>query len=342
MVPAPQELGPRPKMSRNRPRRWQRLLGPEALAGRPQGWAFTAVSVLALALVFVAEKVTPSTAILGAFSFLPVLAASWLLSRTQAIGIAALAIVLRVATVPVDGVHPLTVTAEVVTIIAIAGIGRVAAVSLTAFRAAETLAQERERISRELHDGTIQSLFAVGIELKAAQAQSGDVRMKPAVDNAVDELDRVILDLRQYIFGLRSVILSDKQLDQALGQLVRDLGARGQVRTEANIDRSVATALAPHANDVVQLTREALSNVGRHASARTCHVNLRRVDSTAELEVADDGRGFDVASQDGKGHGLPNIRERAVALGGEAQIQSVPGSGTLVRIRIPLSRSPSP
>ena len=329
-------------MSRNRPRRWQRLLGPEALAGRPQGWAFTAICVLALALVFIGETVTPSTAILGAFSFLPVLAAAWLLSRFQAIGIAALAIFFRIATVPVDGVHPLTVTAEVLTIIAIAAVGRVAAVSLTAFRAAETLAEERERISRELHDGTIQSLFAVGIELKGAQAQSGDARMKPAIDNAVDELDRVILDLRQYIFGLRSVLLSDQHLDLALGQLVRDLGARTPLRTEANIDRSVAAALAPHGNDVVQITREALSNVRRHASARSCRVSLRRADSKAELEVADDGRGFDLATQNGKGHGLPNIRERVAALGGEAQIQSSPGSGTVLRIRIPLPPGPSP
>lgn len=328
-------------MTRNRPWRWQRLLGPEALAERPQGWAFTAVCVLALALVFIGETVTPSTAILGAFSFLPVLAAAWLLSRFQAIGVAALAIFFRIATMPVDGVHPLTVTAEVVTIIAIAAVGRVAAVSLTAFRAAETLAEERERISRELHDGTIQSLFAVGIELKAAQAQSGDARMKLAVDNVVDELDRVILDLRQYIFGLQSVLLSGQHLDLALGQLVRDLGARAPLRTEANIDRSVAAALAPQGNDVVQITREALSNVRRHAGARSCRVSLRRVDSTAELEVADDGRGFDLATQDGKGHGLPNIRERAAALGGEAQIQSSPGWGTVLRIRIPLSRSPS-
>jgi|GEM_PF-5746802 len=328
-------------MTRNRPWRWQRVLGPEALAGRPQGWAFTAACVLAVALVFVGEAVTPSTAVLGAFSFLPVLAAAWLLSRFQAIGVAALAVFLRVLTVPVDGVHPLTVAAEVVTILAIAAVGRVAAVSLTAFRAAETLAEERERISRELHDGTIQSLFAVGIELKAAQAQSGDAGMKPAVENAVDGLDRVILDLRQYIFGLRSVLLSDQHLDLALGQLVRDLGARAPLRTEANIDRSVAAALAPQGNDVVQITREALSNVRRHASARSCRVSLRRVDSTAELEVADDGRGFDLATPDGKGHGLPNIRERVAALGGEAQIQSSPGSGTVLRIRIPLSRGPS-
>lgn len=328
-------------MSGNRPWRWQRLLGPEALARRPQGWAFTAVCVLALALVFIGETVTPSTAILGAFSFLPVLAAAWLLSRFQAIGVAALAIFFRVATVPVDGVHPLTVAAETVTIIAIAAVARVAAVSLTAFRAAETLAEERERISRELHDGTIQSLFAVGIELKAAQAQSGDAHMKPAVDNAVDELDRVILDLRQYIFGLRSVLLSDQHLDQALGQLVRDLGAGRHLRAEANIDRSVAAALAPQGNDVVQITREALSNVRRHAAARTCRVSLRLIDSTAVLEVADDGKGFDPVTDSGKGHGLLNIRNRVAALGGEAQIQSSPGSGTLLRISIPLSRGPS-
>jgi signal transduction histidine kinase len=326
-------------MSGDRPRRWQTLLGPEALAGRPQGWVFTAACVLVLVLVFIGEAVTPSTAVLGAFSFLPVLAAAWLLSRFQAIGVATLAIVLRVATVPVDGLHPLTVAAEVVTLVALAVVGRLAAVTLTAFRAAETLAAERERISRELHDGTIQSLFAVGIELKAAQAQSGDVRMKPAIENAVDELDRVILDLRQYIFGLRSVILSDQQLDQALGQLVRDLGVRRHLRTEANIDRGVAAALAPGANDLVQIAREALSNVSRHAQAQTCHLRLSRVDSKAVLEVADDGKGFDPATGNGQGRGLLNIRDRVAALGGKAQIQSSPGSGTVLRINIPLPLS---
>lgn len=341
MVHAGRDWGRQGEMNRDRLRRWQRLLGPEALAGRPQGWAFTAVCVLVLALIFIGEVVTPSTAVLGAFSFVPVLAAAWLLSRFQAIGVAILAISLRVATVPVDGLHPLTLAAEVVTLVAIAAVGRVAAVTLTAFHAAETLAEERERISRELHDGTIQSLFAVGIELKAAQAQSGDARMKPAIDNAVDELDRVILDLRQYIFGLRSVILHEQQLDQALGQLVRDIGARRHFRVEANIDRGVAAALAPRANDMVQITREALSNVSRHAQARTCHVNLRRVDSTAVLEVADDGKGFDPATHDGQGRGLLNIRDRAAALGGAAQIQSSPGSGTVIRISIPLGRDQS-
>jgi signal transduction histidine kinase len=165
--------------------------------------------------------------------------------------------------------------------------------------------------------------------------------MRAAVDSAVDELDRVILDLRQYIFGLRSVILRDQYLDQALGQLVRELAAKRHLRAEANIDRNVAAALAPQSNEVVQITREALSNVSRHASARSCRVSLRRVDSTAELEVADDGRGFDLAAQDGKGHGLPNIRDRVAALGGEAQVQSSLGSGTVLRIRIPLSRGSS-
>jgi signal transduction histidine kinase len=84
----------------------------------------------------------------------------------------------------------------------------------------------------------------------------------------------------------------------------------------------------------VQLAREALSNVGRHAGAATCRVSLYRTEDGAVLEVDDDGRGFDPA-RPSAGHGLRNLRERAEALGGRAEITSAPGEGTRVRVTIP-------
>jgi signal transduction histidine kinase len=195
--------------------------------------------------------------------------------------------------------------------------------------------EDRERIARELHDGAIQALFAVGMGLQGSAMLAGDADLRRRIENAVEELDRVIRDLRNYIFGLRPGILADRQLDLALQRLVEELQQRRGVVAVAEIDPAVAAELTGRAADVVQLAREALSNVSRHADAVTCRVSLYRSERGAVLEVDDDGRGFDPTRTSGGGQGLRNLRERAAALGGRAEITSAPGEGTRVRVTIP-------
>lgn len=195
--------------------------------------------------------------------------------------------------------------------------------------------EDRERIAKELHDGVIQALFAVGMGLQGTALMSADEELSARVEGAVAELDRVIRDLRNYIFGLRPGILADRQLDKALRALVEEFQSRSGVVTIIELDETIASELSTVAADVVQLTREALSNVGRHAKASTCRVSLTQTDGFALLEVDDDGGGFDTATAR-RGEGLRNLEERAVALGGEASIESVPTQGTTVRIRLPL------
>jgi signal transduction histidine kinase len=195
--------------------------------------------------------------------------------------------------------------------------------------------EDRERIAKELHDGVIQSLFAVGMGLQGTALISKDAEQTERVEGAVAELDRVIRDLRNYIFGLRPGILADRQLDQALRQTAQEFEARSGVVTVVEIDETVAAELASSAGDVVQATREALSNVGRHAGATTCRVSLHREDGSAVLEVDDDGRGFDPANTR-RGDGLTNLEQRAADLGGKASIESAPTQGTTVRLVIPL------
>jgi two-component system, NarL family, sensor histidine kinase DevS len=195
--------------------------------------------------------------------------------------------------------------------------------------------EDRERIAKELHDGAIQALFAVGMGLQGTALLAGSTELRARIQDAVEELDRVIRDLRNYIFGLRPGILADRQLDQALQGLVEEFGQRSGVLAVAEIDPAVAAELAGLAGDVVQLAREALSNVSRHAQAATCRVSLYRDEHGAVLEVDDDGRGFDQARATGAGQGLRNLRERAEALGGRAEIDSTPGEGTRVRVAIP-------
>jgi signal transduction histidine kinase len=195
--------------------------------------------------------------------------------------------------------------------------------------------EDRERIAKELHDGAIQALFAVGMGLQGSALLAGDDELRGRIQDAVEELDRVIRDLRNYIFGLRPGILADRQLDQALQGLVEEFGQRTGVLAIAEVDPAVAAELTGRAADVVQLAREALSNVSRHAEAATCRVSLYGDENGQVLEVDDDGRGFDPAAATGTGQGLRNLRERAEGLGGRAEIQSAPGEGTRVRVRIP-------
>jgi signal transduction histidine kinase len=195
--------------------------------------------------------------------------------------------------------------------------------------------EDRERIAKELHDGVIQSLFAVGMGLQGTALTSGDPDETQRIESAVAELDRVIRDLRNYIFGLRPGILADRQLDQALRQTAQEFEERSGVLTVVEIDETVAAELASSAADVIQVAREALSNIGRHAEATTCRVTLRREGEQAILEVDDDGRGFDLETTR-RGDGLSNLEQRAKALGGTASIGSAPTQGTTVRLVIPL------
>ena len=195
--------------------------------------------------------------------------------------------------------------------------------------------EERERIAKELHDGVIQSLFAVGMGLQGAGAVASDPEVGRRIEGAVDEIDRAIRDLRNYIFGLRPGILADRQLDQALRDLIDEFGERSEFLAVAEIDPEVAAELAPRAADVIQLAREALSNVARHAAATSCRVALRRLAGGAVLVIDDDGTGFDPSSSP-TGMGLRNLRERAGSLGGTLAIESVVGQGTTVSVTVPL------
>jgi signal transduction histidine kinase len=194
---------------------------------------------------------------------------------------------------------------------------------------------DRERIAKELHDGVIQSLFAVGMNLQGAAALAQDEGISVRIEGAVEDIDRAIRDLRNYIFGLRPGILADRQLDQALRELGAEFEQRSGVVTVVDVDPGIAAELASAASDVVQVTREALSNVGRHAEATTCRVSLRRGAGGAILVIDDDGHGFEPGSVV-EGLGIGNLRGRVTSLGGALDIQSSAQDGTTVRAVLPL------
>ncbi len=195
--------------------------------------------------------------------------------------------------------------------------------------------EDRERIARDLHDGAIQALFAAGMSLQGTAMLARDAEIDRRIQDVVGELDRVIRDLRNYIFGLRPGVLADRQLGNALREFAGELERRSGVTTVVDVDAQVVSELAPRATDIVQFAREALSNVSRHAQAVTCRVSLRREDDRAVLEIDDDGRGFDPELVE-QGQGLGNLAARAASLGGDLQIRSSLAEGTTVSVRIPL------
>jgi signal transduction histidine kinase len=198
------------------------------------------------------------------------------------------------------------------------------------------LMEERERIAKELHDGVIQALFAVGMGLQGTALMTSSPDQAGRIEGAVEELDKVIRDLRNYIFGLRPGILADRQLDQALRTLGEEAHGRSDAGVVVEVDSALAAELSGRSHEIVQLTREALSNVVRHANAKTSTVRLTRSGRNANLEIQDDGSGFD-GRHESAGNGLRNMRERAAALGGKLQITSQPGRGTTLVITFPVS-----
>ena len=197
------------------------------------------------------------------------------------------------------------------------------------------LAEDRERIAKELHDDVIQSLFAEGMALQAALGVVNDpAAIRARLEAAIEHIDRVIRDLRNYIFGLRPGVAADLALDRSLRDLANDFASSG-MRMEVSTDDVAASTLAGRAADIVQFAREAISNAVRHSGGSQVNVSLVSLGDATLLEISDDGSGFDPQKATGRGHGLSNLQGRARALGGELEIESEPDAGTWVRVRIP-------
>ncbi|MBY5160990.1 GAF domain-containing sensor histidine kinase [Salsipaludibacter albus] len=196
---------------------------------------------------------------------------------------------------------------------------------------------ERERISRDLHDSIIQTLFSIGMGLDSARSmvERDPERVVARIDNAVDAIDATIRDLRNTIFQLRADEAATLGLRAGLVELAREHEVNALTRPRLVVSEHVAAEVPPAlVPDVLQITREALGNVARHARASTVEVRVDLHDDLLVLEVVDDGAGFD-PSQPSAGHGLVNIRERAGLHGGHARIDAAVGDGTHLTVTLP-------
>jgi signal transduction histidine kinase len=198
---------------------------------------------------------------------------------------------------------------------------------------------ERQRMAEDLHDGAIQSIFAVTLGLERCQRQAATAPEETAgrLETAIKDLKAVIRDLRGYLVGLETPIISGRHLEAALASLVRSLDNPNQTRLQLNVSPAAADQVtAEQAAQLLAIAREAMSNGVRHSGAQSLRVSLGLHDGHVRLVVEDDGIGFQPSTmQHEKGHGLKNMGARSRKLGGNLDVRSEPGHGTRVVCDLP-------
>jgi signal transduction histidine kinase len=200
------------------------------------------------------------------------------------------------------------------------------------------IVEERERIGRDLHDGIIQSIYAVGLSLEDVPDLMGDEpdEARARVERAIDSLDQSIRDIRNFIFGLRPELLEQAGLVGGLAALADEFRVNSMVDVELTADEARETDLPSElTGQLLSIAREALSNIARHSKATRGSVHVETADGAVKLVISDNGVGFDPAAPRGAGHqGLVNMRDRASSVGGRLEVQSVPGAGTSIIVEV--------
>jgi two-component system sensor histidine kinase UhpB len=208
--------------------------------------------------------------------------------------------------------------------------------------------EERRRLARELHDGIGQTLTALKNQLEVTRRQNG--RSAEATEGRIDEAltmaAQALEDTRELSRLLRPAVLDDLGLAPAISWLARTVRERFSLEVALNVtglDDRMDSEIETLAFRIVQ---EALTNVAKHSGAASARVEVNRTALHLYLRIADEGRGFDprldldAGHQDG-GVGLRGMRDRAELFGGTLSIDSTPGRGTRIEVRVPLSGSES-
>lgn len=199
--------------------------------------------------------------------------------------------------------------------------------------------EERERIGMDLHDGIIQSIYAVGLALDyardAVEEDPKQARLK--IEQAIEGLNGTIRDIRAYILDLRPHQFRGEDLNDGLQRLVDEF--RTNTLAEATLlvpENGLAGLPTSHATALFHICQEALTNVAKHAQASHISVHLWKAPERVLLEITDNGQGFDLRKMSVTlGHGLSNMHTRARRVGGDVEITSDAGEGTTVLAWVP-------
>src|SRR5919204_1843032 len=225
---------------------------------------------------------------------------------------------------------------------AIAGLAASAAEThrLVSAQQGQVALEERQRLSRELHDSLSQALYAIALGARSAQNRltSSPERAAEPLDYILRLAEAALADMRSLILDLRPESLEREGLVAALRE--RSVAVTGRYGIDVAVDVPDEPPLSPSAKQAIyRIALEALSNVVKHSHARHVTLRLDTSEHNVSLEVTDDGYGFD-ATATYPGHlGLQSMRERAESPGGTLQVDSESGRGTTIRARVPLPKS---
>jgi signal transduction histidine kinase len=199
--------------------------------------------------------------------------------------------------------------------------------------------QERERIAMDLHDGVIQTVYAVALHLEDAadRVSQSPAEVGAVLNRSIENLHQVIKDIRSYIFDLRAQVSDVDDLPGALRELAEALRVNTLMDVRVEIDERASEILKQEqALALFHIGQEALNNVSKHSRATAVSVVLSASRETVALDVEDNGTGFEIgdAGADEK-NGLRNIRDRARAIRAKVLIDSKPGGGTRLKVEVP-------
>ena len=201
--------------------------------------------------------------------------------------------------------------------------------------------EERERIAMDLHDGVIQSVYAVSLHLEDASLRLDEspAEVRATLEKSMDDLHQVIKDIRSYIFDLRPRVSDVEDLPEALRLLSDEMRVNTVMTVAADIPASMNSSLnAAQTLALYHIAQECLNNVSKHSEATQVSVRLLAEENDRVLlEIEDNGRGFHLTSDtSGQRHGMRNMKDRARAVNANLFVDSEPGRGTIIRVEVPL------
>jgi hypothetical protein len=199
--------------------------------------------------------------------------------------------------------------------------------------------EERARISRELHDELGQTLTALKMELGwlRERVPPEPALVRTRLDRLTSIVDQSVVDLQRIAADLRPMILDELGLVSAVQWLTQNFTERSALSIELSFDRQDVAYASDVSTAAFRIAQEALTNIVRHSRATLAKVVVRHADSELQIEISDNGRGTDLTQSKRKRLGLLGMEERAHMLGGSMQIDSSPGHGTRIWVRLPLA-----
>ncbi|MGD9851591.1 MAG: ATP-binding protein [Nitrospirales bacterium] len=203
---------------------------------------------------------------------------------------------------------------------------------------------ERRRISRELHDDIGQSLTFLLVGLRAAEEEMKNGGISGRVSDLRKITGHTLQEVQRLARGLRPSVLDDFGLEEAIARYAADFSSTYGIQVDVAQHSGLGDRLPPTVETALyRIVQEALTNVGKYAKAATVSILLQRNPEQVQLIVEDDGQGFDAQGilqrpVQGEHLGLHGMRERAALLNGVISIESSPGGGTTIYVKIPLKR----